>query len=101
VKEPGLEVKALGNIILKPLNNYIMSQTTQDELTLGEKRVRTKFNPSETDIVSVIKQKTAELIDVCEDLSRAGHDKRLVALAQTEFENAGMWAVKAATSDTK
>lgn len=78
-----------------------MSQTTQDELTLGEKRVRTKFNPSETDIVSVIKQKTAELIDICEDLSRAGHDKRLVALAQTEFENAGMWAVKAATSDTK
>lgn len=76
-----------------------MSQETETPtLTLGEQRVRTKFNPSETDIVSQIKQKSAELIDMCEDLKRAGHDIRLVSIAQTEYENAAMWAVKAATS---
>ena len=30
-------------------------------MTLGEQRVRTEFNPSQTDAVAQIKQKTAEL----------------------------------------
>lgn len=64
--------------------------------TLGEQRVRVAFNPSNTDAVSLIKQKTAELIDLCENFR--GQDFRCTEIAQTSFENAAMWAVKAATA---
>lgn len=64
--------------------------------TLGEQRVRTEFNPSSESIVDQIKQKTAELINICEELKEK--DPRLAAIAQTEFESAAMWAVKAATA---
>ena len=66
------------------------------ELTLGEQRVRTAFNPSQDDVVSQIKQKTAELINLCEGLKTL--DPRLASLAQTDYETAAMWAVKAATA---
>jgi len=66
------------------------------EKTVGEQRVRTEFNPSQSDTVNQIKQKTAELINLCEDLK--SKDPRLAALAQTEYENAAMWAIKAATA---
>ncbi len=68
------------------------------EQTLGEKRVRKAFNPGDSDAVGTIKAQTAQLIDVCEVLKTAGKDPRLVALAQTAYEQAAMWAVKAATS---
>lgn len=74
-------------------------QTTERKITVGEQRVRTEFNPSKTDIVSQIKQKSAELIDLCEDLKKIGHDARLASIAQTEYESAAMWAVKSATSN--
>ena len=64
--------------------------------TIGEKRVRSSFNPSQNDIVSQIKQKSAELINLCEDLKEK--DARLASLAQTAYEEAAMWAVKAATA---
>lgn len=64
--------------------------------TLGEQRVRTEFNPSQDSVVDQIKQKTAELINLCEDLK--SKDGRLASLAQTEYETAAMWAVKAATA---
>lgn len=75
--------------------------------TLGERRVRTEFNPSKDTLVDQIKQKSAELIDLCDRLP--GPDKakgdqaynefrRLMALAQTHYEDAAMWAVKAATT---
>lgn len=64
--------------------------------TVGEQRVRTSFNPSQTDTVAQIKQKTAELIDLCEGLK--AKDGRLASLAQTAYEEASMWAVKAATT---
>lgn len=64
--------------------------------TVGEQRVRTTFNPSASGEVDQIKQKTAELIDLCEALK--GKDGRLSALAQTAYEEAAMWAVKAATA---
>ena len=67
--------------------------------TIGESRVRTDFNPSKQDAVSTIKQRTAELINLCEELK--SHDPRLASLAQTEFESAAMWAVKAATAEPK
>ena len=64
--------------------------------TIGEQRVRTQFNPSNESIVDQIKQKTAELINMCEELK--AKDGRLASLAQTAYEEAAMWAVKAATA---
>lgn len=77
-------------------------------LSLGEKRVRVVFNPSANSDVDRIKQETAHLIDFCEagknqrrdadDSKSAGERARLWALAQTAYEEAAMWAVKAATA---
>ena len=72
-----------------------------DTKTLGEARVRTTFNPANDSAVDQIKQKSAELIDLVDSLpsppnpSDAG---RLKALAMTTYEEAAMWAVKAATA---
>lgn len=65
-------------------------------MSIGEDRVRTKFNLSADSLVDQIKQKSAELIDLCEDLKRK--DARLASMAQTSYEEAAMWAVKAATT---
>lgn len=64
-------------------------------MTIGETRVRVQFNPNNNDLVYQIKQKTAELINLCEELK--SKDPRLASIAQTEYESAAMWAVKAAT----
>lgn len=70
-------------------------------MTFGEDRVR--INPSDNSRVSQIKQKSAELIDLCdtmpkpEDLGKVGEFNRLRALAMTHYEDAAMWAVKAVT----
>jgi hypothetical protein len=70
-------------------------------MSLGEDRVRVKFNPSDNSDVSKLKQKSAELIDLCEAMkakgSQDGEHQRLWALAMSYYENAAMWAVKAAT----
>jgi hypothetical protein len=68
-------------------------------MSVGEDRVRTKFNPSAQAEVDIIKQKSAELINLCEQLKTK--DPRLAALAQTSYEEAAMWAVKAATAGAK
>lgn len=67
-----------------------------NEKTIGESRVRVDFNASNSDLVTAIKQRSAELIDICEPLK--AKDARLASLAQTSFEEAAMWAVKAATA---
>jgi hypothetical protein len=72
------------------------SQTAAAEKTAGEQRVRISFNVSASDVVAQIKQKSAELIDLCETLK--AKDGRLASLAQTSYEEAAMWAVKAATA---
>lgn len=74
--------------------------------TLGERRVRTTFNPAHNTYVDQLKQKSAELIDLV-DKGLAAHpdwDKDTVAdfgrwksLAITAYEEAAMYAVKAAT----
>jgi hypothetical protein len=76
-------------------------------LSLGESRVRIKFNPNDNSLVAQIKTKSAELIDLCEEHKRntpgtreRPEVARLWALAQTHYEDAAMWAVKAATADT-
>lgn len=84
------------------------------EKTLGEQRVRTSFNISGSDAVTKIKNKTAELIDDLQaikndELSKtyelseealiqiSGEKLRLIALAQTAYEESAMWAEKALT----
>lgn len=68
------------------------------EKTIGEQRVRTDFNVTADGVVAAIKNKSAELIDICETLKANGKDGRLASLAQTSYEEAAMWAVKSATS---
>ena len=75
-------------------------------MTKGEYRVGVNFNPSNDDMVSQIKRKAADLIDLIQMVPtpepasldpRFAEIKRLKALAQTEIESAAMWAVKAVT----
>ena len=65
-------------------------------MSLGAERVRETFNPSGTEMVDKLKRYTADLIDLCEDLKHI--EPRLASLAQTAYEEAVMWAVKAATT---
>lgn len=65
-------------------------------MSIGANRVRESFNPSGNVMVDKIKRYTADLIDLCEDLKHL--DPRCAALAQTAYEEAAMWAVKAATT---
>lgn len=73
--------------------------------TLGEKRVRVKFNPSNDDYVHQIKQKSAELINLIGDSApkpewndeQVKSFMRLQSLAFTAVEEAAMWGVKMAT----
>ena len=79
--------------------------STEFPMTLGQQRVRVNFNVSGDDTVSLLKKKSAKLIDICNEmkptkveLNAMDIEKiRLIALAQTAYEEAAMWAVKAAT----
>jgi len=77
----------------------MLSMPGPDGMSLGANRVRESFNPSGTSMVDKIKRYTADLIDLCEDLKHL--DPRLASLAQTAYEEAAMWAVKAATTEKK
>lgn len=66
------------------------------EKSFGERIVRTEFNPANNGTVDQIKQKTAELINLCDELKEK--DGRLASIAITTYEQAAMWAVKAATA---
>jgi len=71
------------------------------EKTIGERYVRVEFNPNNDDTVSLIKQKTAELINLTETLRYKNEKEntyRYVEFAQAAYEEAAMWAVKAATA---
>ena len=73
------------------------------EKTIGEKRVRVDFNVTSNDVVTDIKISGAKMIDLCEGMKPQGYEKveveklRLIVMAQTAYEEATMWAVKAAT----
>ena len=73
-----------------------MGDVGQTSGSIGAHRVRENFNPSHDNVVDKIKRFTADLIDLCEDLKQL--EPRLAAIAQTEYESAAMWAVKAATT---
>jgi hypothetical protein len=70
-------------------------------MSLGEDRVRTKFNPSASSAVDLLKQQAAKFIDSCHALQDKTDDPevgRCLSLAMTHAEDAAMWAVKAATA---
>jgi hypothetical protein len=70
-----------------------------EELSLGARRVRASFNPSNNSAVDMLKGTAAKFIDQCEALKNGdGEVHRCLALAQTHAEDAAMWAVKAATA---
>lgn len=85
--------------MVQQIKNNIM------EKTLGEKRVRTDFNITKDIYVDLLKEKSAELINIIDkaannpkwDDETLGEWKRLKSLAMTSVEEAAMWAVKAAT----
>lgn len=61
------------------------------EKSIGESRVRIAFNPANDSTVDQIKQKSADLINVCEELKSdatgaiISEKIRLVSLAQTAY----------------
>lgn len=73
--------------------------------TLGEKRVRVEFNVNNDEYIHLLKQKSAELINLIDQAANypGWEDEtlrewlRLKALAMTSIEEGAMWAVKAAT----
>ena len=72
----------------------------KDDKGIGDLRTRTDFNPSSDELIQEIKDKTAELITLMNDLPlwdnvNYGEQLRLRKLAQTAFEEASMWGVKA------
>ena len=77
-------------------NTQQPTQVVVQSRTVGEIRVRTQFNPNNNSVVDEIKQKTAELINLCETLKHL--DVMLADKAQIVYEEAAMWAVKAATT---
>lgn len=74
-------------------------------MTLGEARIRVNFNPSNDDLVHVVKSEAASWIDLVNgvgdaldvDDDKKGEFRRLQALALTHMETAAMYAVKAIT----
>jgi len=91
-------------LVLRSLALFLASLRWMRDMTIGEDRVRIKFNPSADGLVDQIKQKSAELINLCEEsrsngaVSPSAESNRLWSLAQTHYEDAAMWAVKAATT---
>lgn len=70
------------------------------ELTLGEKRVRINFDTIGNSSIDTVKRRAAVDIDFLQSLKYtsgdcSGEQARLLSLAQTSYEEAAMWAVKA------
>lgn len=94
-----LEQDGLSGIIL---NNNKMEDTntsTPKELTYGEKAVGITFNPSNNELVDIIKKQYAYIIDNIHTLRDEGKSEknRLISIAITQAQDAQMWAVKAIT----
>jgi hypothetical protein len=67
-------------------------------MSKGEYRVGVTFNPSGNERVDLVKAAVAELIDTLQPIVDFGGEAgRCAAIAQTKFEEAAMWAVKAIT----
>lgn len=79
----------------------------KEHLTLGQQRVGVNFNPTENETVKLLKEKSAELIDLLQSMRDvgshaekfSGEKHRLISIAQTEIETACMYAVKSVFKD--
>jgi hypothetical protein len=76
----------------------------KEELSLGARRVRASFNPSNNSAVDMLKGTAAKFIDQCNamvsDIEDDDDDEvlRCIRLAMDHAETAAMYAVKAATA---
>ena len=71
-------------------------------MSIGSERVGVTYNPSGSSKVDEVKAVTATLIDSMQPLvDLGGGAGRCAAIAQTKYEEAGMWAVKAITKPKK
>lgn len=69
------------------------------ELTLGERRVGITHDPSEDRMVTIIKNQSAALIDILEEIKNGfekidGEKIRQISMAQTDIENGCTHGVK-------
>jgi hypothetical protein len=85
----------------KIIYDWVLEITDKQTQTEGAWRVGTTFNPSASGTVDEVKRRTAELIDMLEGLKSTSNDPRSIAKAQTDFEQAAMWAVKGITKTKK
>jgi hypothetical protein len=78
-----------------------------EELSLGERRIRTKFNASNSTTVQSIKELAAQFINYLDNNIEYRDDDpafnaevgRLKAIAMTKIEEAALFAVKAVTTN--
>lgn len=84
-----------------------METNSTKPMSDGRAIIRCNFNPSENKLVDQIKEKSAELIDLLQDSliptpdenrTIAPNQARLLSIAKTKYEEACLWAVKAATA---
>ena len=67
-------------------------------MSTGQERVGISFNPSGKPEVDSVKDMSAKIIDMLQPLvDHGGEAGRCAAVAQTRYEDAAMWAVKAIT----
>lgn len=104
-KIPGSEEQTAASVAANELLQAVApTEKKEAELTLGERIVRVRFNPSATGLVDQLKQRHAELIDMVEaipdpkdnvgwDLQHANKIECIRLL-----ETSAMFAVKAATT---
>ena len=81
-------------------NSEVLPQTTQRELTFGEKAVGITFNPGGHGAVNSIKALSAALIDELDAMRNStnnGESKAQFTLAIRKIQEGQMWGVKAAT----
>jgi len=98
--------ESIGSMHQGSAQHYPESGLGARTMSVGEARVRVSFNPSQSGVVNDIKSAAAALIDNCEAMKKApegapavsGEKARCCVLAQTAYEEACMWHVKAATA---
>jgi hypothetical protein len=97
--------KYLESIIAKVPEEPSSPKSQPVPLSTGTERVRMDFkslNNDSSHLILMIKTGAADLINICQHMKGREHPQaleleRLCSLAQVRFEEAAMWAVKAAT----
>lgn len=64
-------------------------------MSIGRKRlspITKEITDKEAQLIHALRERTADLIDICEQLKT--RDPRLASIAQTSYEEACMWAIR-------